>query len=181
MVFPSSAVDLLNFNGAALFQVRKALIGESIPAPPAALQWGRTFSSAESLPESPSTCIEGPLQWGRTFSSAESCGVICISGSSSKTSMGPHFFKCGKLCIIFCFTNNCMTYFNGAALFQVRKVGDVPEIAKYPRGTSMGPHFFKCGKESPHELVGGCEETSMGPHFFKCGKIMAVIRTPPNE
>ena len=39
----------------------------------------------------------------------------------TKTSMGPHFFKCGKL-----------------------DEGDEEDCQR--DGTSMGPHFFKCGK-----------------------------------
>ena len=38
-----------SFNGAALFQVRKRAIWEKLPTWGGVLQWGRTFSSAETL------------------------------------------------------------------------------------------------------------------------------------
>ena len=66
-VFPRQC----GFNGAALFQVRKALIFPPDFLVHSMLQWGRTFSSAES--STTVTCVPSPmwLQWGRTFSSAE--------------------------------------------------------------------------------------------------------------
>ena len=137
------------FNGAALFQVRKVENcsndrGECF----AVLQWGRTFSSAESAmltmhADSMRRCFNGAalfqvrkgglpaeflwdakeLQWGRTFSSAERTSIPDRLGKLKPASMGPHFFKCGKT---FCFRSTpcqSMQCFNGAALFQVRKVG----------------------------------------------------------
>ena len=85
------------FNGAALFQVRKV--------PPSGLprrfskrlQWGRTFSSAESEEWRQCSPTGLGLQWGRTFSSAER-----ITSQSQ--------------------SQNHQNRFNGAALFQVRKV-----------------------------------------------------------
>ena len=68
--------------------------------------------------------------------------------------MGTHFFS-----------------FNGAALFQVRKV---IQLAGFPFGNasaSMGPHFFKCGKRVGAQSHHPPAVASMGPHFFKCGKI----------
>ena len=35
--------------------------------------------------------------------------------------------------------------FNGAALFQVRKLHALPALRQNIDGASMGPHFFKCG------------------------------------
>ena len=60
------------------------------------LQWGRTFSSAESKPAKPSQLWRNLLQWGRTFSSAERNKI--------------HLFRQAR-----------RLGFNGAALFQVRK------------------------------------------------------------
>ena len=84
------------FNGAALFQVRKDPSGSPSGSPSSPLQWGRTFSSAESSPMDLITPLDFSLQWGRTFSSAERGGAV---GKN-------RWRRCS---------------FNGAALFQVRK------------------------------------------------------------
>ena len=110
----------LGFNGAALFQVRKERREESHPELNPMLQWGRTFSSAESAAHGAPRINGIVLQWGRTFSSAERCLNILDFNCRVIASMGPHFFKCGKrhryAGAVAC--DNC---FNGAALFQVRK------------------------------------------------------------
>ena len=85
------------FNGAALFQVRKAFIMVQLPEPYPELQWGRTLSSAESGFWNRRLLRDRlSLQWGRTLSSAES-----LYASN--------------------FTVAAELRFNGAALFQVRK------------------------------------------------------------
>ena len=85
------------------------------------------------------------LQWGRTFSSAERTCQKAAVPARHAASMGPHFFKCGKLYpissgsqVFFCF--------NGAALFQVRKDKLKVQPCDKLEVASMGPHFFKCGK-----------------------------------
>ena len=60
------------FNGAALFQVRKPSPVDDMITAEEKLQWGRTFSSAET-------------RMRRTAEVAEKLA-----------SMGPHFFKCGN-------------------------------------------------------------------------------------
>ena len=88
----------------------------------AEVQWGRTFSSAEIGAQRDRALPRRGLQWGRTFSSAEISGFELDGVSGHPTSMGPHFFKCGNTC-----RNrkekSIIKYFNGAALFQVRKYG----------------------------------------------------------
>ena len=37
------------------------------------------------------------LQWGRTLSSAESMPLVALVDQQNKASMGPHSFKCGKV------------------------------------------------------------------------------------
>ena len=59
--------------------------------------------------------------------------------------MGPHFFKCGKKSNPLC-SMDCGKGFNGAALFQVRKVFADLYLRNGKFSASMGPHFFKCGK-----------------------------------
>ncbi len=61
------------FNGAALFQVRKVRGLQKLSHSPKPLQWGRTLSSAESTSKEELEQIKQfLLQWGRTLSSAES-------------------------------------------------------------------------------------------------------------
>ena len=84
------------FNGAALFQVRKQRVPPDVISNRLRLQWGRTFSSAETLISMPEIMMR------------------------PSASMGPHFFKCGNQ------SERAQrvfkpTGFNGAALFQVRK------------------------------------------------------------
>ena len=89
-------MELLVFNGAALFQVRKTRTPIRCRQRTLDLQWGRTFSSAEKRAMNDQDKIKKLLQWGRTFSSAEKMVVM-----KTKLSAKPPF--------------------NGAALFQVRK------------------------------------------------------------
>ena len=160
------------FNGAALFQVRKGQLKPLALSNPSQLQWGRTFSSAERrgwsfFGECVASCFNGAalfqvrkgfqsgngtfrnisLQWGRTFSSAERKIQSGKPTGRRKASMGPHFFKCGKMLRIPC-VYRFPARFNGAALFQVRKAVMLGPVVPGWRRASMGPHFFKCGKES---------------------------------
>ena len=61
------------------------------------LQWGRTFSSAERQGRWKGQDKPAPLQWGRTFSSAERGSKVQPQVNRKTASMGPHFFKCGKV------------------------------------------------------------------------------------
>ena len=85
------------FNGAALFQVRKGSI-ETAPLKPLHwLQWGRTFSSAESFLNRcflnlPSIASMGP----HFFKCGKFWAMPMARAGSRRASMGPHFFKCGK-------------------------------------------------------------------------------------
>ena len=87
------------------------------------------------------------------------------------TSMGPHSFKCGKMQEEIK-TARYEDNFNGAALFQVRKVRRASNRRYHGILTSMGPHSFKCGKPpKPNAPKVANPSTSMGPHSFKCGKV----------
>ena len=70
------AITVTDFNGAALFQVRKCLTIGVTQIKFSSLQWGRTFSSAE-------------------MTNRQSCFYSLVH-----TSMGPHFFKCGNVVTI---------------------------------------------------------------------------------
>ena len=132
------------FNGAALFQVRK---------------------SDQSNPQSRSSRLAsmGPHSF--------KCGSntnMKISVNTLRASMGPHSFKCGSphrrpL------SQATPTCFNGAALFQVRKLGGGWVRAASSAAASMGPHSFKCGSSGAVSLKLLGNLASMGPHSFKCG------------
>ena len=83
--------------------------------------------------------------------------------------MGPHFFKCGKECVVFCVKST-------TALLQWGRTFSSAESACRPlqlriiSSASMGPHFFKCGKTNRKASLLAVIGASMGPHFFKCGK-----------
>ena len=89
---------LARFNGAALFQVRKAESRRCGRMEYVELQWGRTLSSAERSGDIVVASGLGKLQWGRTLSSAERLVPLHGWVSPSAASMGPHSFKCGKSC-----------------------------------------------------------------------------------
>ena len=219
-----------SFNGAALFQVRKQPAKGSPAGHGDTLQWGRTFSSAETKCDPIEERLEyggfngaalfqvrklgppiivafgsGLLQWGRTFSSAETTHSGLRAGRVALASMGPHFFKCGNACFlrflwyaIYCFNgaalfqvrklrhlnyneNSFKCCFNGAALFQVRKLMKRTPSTSITSVASMGPHFFKCGNQSSAAPVKQRGKASMGPHFFKCGNFFFRLRTPPEN
>ena len=110
------------------------------------------------------------LQWGRTLSSAESDVGVDAQQGILHTSMGPHSFKCGKLLIgnlsRFPIGGTSMgphsfkcgksgsagdqdkwdKYFNGAALFQVRKVSTLRNL-KIRKSNFNGAALFQVRKD----------------------------------
>ncbi len=128
------------------------------------LQWGRTLSSAESRVGRLSCGAQARrLQWGRTLSSAERAPRVILRLMSYEASMGPHSFKCGKRQtwmqphslplamlqwgrtlssaerkIVSPMSPFADTRFNGAALFQVRKVATRRSIAAGRRRLQWG-------------------------------------------
>ena len=88
----------LHFNGAALFQVRKAILAQNpVNESTGDFNGAALFQVRKAFFLSSDVRKESSLQWGRTFSSAERRLNSAIIAASSVTSMGPHFFKCGKL------------------------------------------------------------------------------------
>ena len=85
--------------------------------------------------------------------------------------MGPHFFKCGKIRDGWRITLNLWS-FNGAALFQVRKVGLWRRLVWLADVASMGPHFFKCGKGNVEEYVPESVRRFNGAALFQVRKAM---------
>ena len=133
------------FNGAALFQVRKEDPREARPARPTRFNGAALFQVRKDSHFALPVQHHNPLQWGRTFSSAESNTNQQQEDEFYSASMGPHFFKCGKKRAQ-ARTRARLRGFNGAALFQVRKVGLDRRRRRPYHQASMGPHFFKCGK-----------------------------------
>ena len=116
-----SQYDRNRFNGAALFQVRKLKRTRRIRRGQSGFNGAALFQVRKFDCVIIQTKSLEKLQWGRTFSSAEISELGEALDESSDASMGPHFFKCGNL-------NNLKKRasqhegFNGAALFQVRKL-----------------------------------------------------------
>ena len=164
-----SGLRLPSFNGAALFQVRK--------------YWRKVIYWRLRLVAS-----MGPHSF--------KCGSIMICPVNEKgrdASMGPHSFKCGSCFSIFipCLFVLC---FNGAALFQVRKLAppaesptqraelqwgrtlSSAEVRGYihhndlPAECFNGAALFQVRK-SPNRQTASQRSSgaSMGPHSFKCG------------
>ena len=108
------------FNGAALFQVRKVLFTTLRIACQQRLQWGRTFSSAESAALMRRFNLVVSSFNGAALFQVRKDRESSVPPQTAPASMGPHFFKCGKM-------------------YSCFKVA-------YSANASMGPHFFKCGK-----------------------------------
>ena len=86
------------FNGAALFQVRKARrLGDFAPSA-CGFNGAALFQVRKEVHQETTSRNSHGLQWGRTLSSAESLLSIGLWKSPVRlASMGPHSFKCGKL------------------------------------------------------------------------------------
>ena len=184
----------IGFNGAALFQVRKVALNANETMLPAKLQWGRTFSSAESRLHHwnyPRRLVAsmGP----HFFKCGKEAKEWMLESIKQMASMGPHFFKCGKSKPKASGPRR-VRRFNGAALFQVRKVdlliaqlGDNEKLqwgrtfssAESPHGilARLQPSKLQWGRTFSSAERSSCRKenvrdcgASMGPHFFKCGK-----------
>ena len=159
------------FNGAALFQVRKASAYLSAAVSAESASMGPHFFKCGKSVNNPTfdRPVTVTLQWGRTFSSAESTPARNLKPLLVSASMGPHFFKCGKGDSLESAGNGAIS-FNGAALFQVRKGRPVSASITYPVTLQWGRTFSSAESNiAPHgENI--AEQASMGPHFFKCGK-----------
>ncbi len=173
----SSAPTTKGFNGAALFQVRKEVNDEILVGP----------NSCASM---------GPHSF--------KCGklVFCMATIAfKKASMGPHSFKCGKRGQGLFYPPIRRRSFNGAALFQVRKVasGDFRFYTlslplQWGRTLSSAEslkswnlrfslRMLQWGRtlSSAESMWGSVFSrfyfvASMGPHSFKCGKIQMLTR-----
>ena len=107
--------------GPHFFKCGKARVPTANGANNRRLQWGRTFSSAESIGNLQLLCRNCNVFNGAALFQVRKGGEEANHQTVGKaSSMGPHFFKCGKVSqrgarIL------CWRVFNGAALFQVRK------------------------------------------------------------
>ena len=117
------------FNGAALFQVRKAVKDQSPGVGAGASSMGPHFFKCGKSARLGAASYALPLQWGRTFSSAES---EPWSGTNSDLVIlfnGAALFQVRKAIMPSGSGGFFYRFFNGAALFQVRK-----EIPPLPAG-----------------------------------------------
>ena len=118
--FEQFGVDGSRFNGAALFQVRKNHLPGLARLFYLKLQWGRTFSSAETTFTAPSMeRSASSFNGAALFQVRKHVSTELLDEPFDEASMGPHFFKCGN--------STFMKY-------RLRNAF-----------ASMGPHFFKCG------------------------------------
>ena len=85
--------------------------------------------------------------------------------------MGPRFFNRGKTGLCVLASRPGISGFNGAAVFQPRKVCDHRHLLRCITLASMGPRFFNRGKGQPAEARARRRAgASMGPRFFNRGK-----------
>ena len=145
-----SALVVTCFNGAALFQVRKAQYIRTPRAREAALQWGRTLSSAESFGAAlcfPLNALAsmGPhsFKCGKRRLRRQRAGILL------RASMGPHSFKCGKLVGAPQRRRGALLQWGRtlSSAERLKRRGEEPELS----AASMGPHSFKCGKQKWNE------------------------------
>ena len=192
--------DPQGFNGAALFQVRKENLFRTRMMKLRRLQWGRTLSSAESFdtrrffiryfsasmgPHSfkcgkfsivsinPTRSFQ--LQWGRTLSSAESARAASIARRAAIASMGPHSFKCGKKLTCFYWYRHLLS-FNGAALFQVRKVDGDEFVNGGCCSGFNGAALFQVRKGSQWSKETGGVKRFNGAALFQVRKVAGAMK-----
>ncbi len=139
------------------------------------LQWGRTLSSAESPPFSAFGRSIGRFNGAALFQVRKVEVVLASPDAITQASMGPHSFKCGKLCS----PENQAPRRRGASMgphsFKCGKPNFLGNSTISPQKASMGPHSFKCGKvRLGRRLRRPAQFASMGPHSFKCGKASLV-------
>ena len=127
--------------------MRKVPVEINRPRTERLLQWGRTFSSAERSLRRPSA--DGADE---RFNGAALFQVRKVDRHIERinriihASMGPHFFKCGKIHKRLPYRSIHLS-FNGAALFQVRKGPSGIPLGKRKRKLQWGRTFSSA--ESP--------------------------------
>ena len=159
----------LSFNGAALFQVRKNCQGHRPGYGRGRFNGAALFQVRKKVKERKQIMQIKVLQWGRTFSSAEKAPLLIFPPAPARASMGPHFFKCGKSSL-HGLADELRRCFNGAALFQVRKIGGIRKKGNMKTIASMGPHFFKCGKSFSKTLSTSFDPSFNGAALFQVRK-----------
>ena len=108
------------------------------------------------------------LQWGRTFSSAERASLPATFMGVSRASMGPHFFKCGKETHSD-LDSDVIVGFNGAALFQVRKVSQDQSLAMLVKGFN-GAALFQVRKGHLGRCITETAKSFNGAALFQVRK-----------
>ena len=188
------AYEVEGFNGAALFQVRKAInISQTSARSNCASMGPHFFKCGKRILKNNRLRIRLASMGPHFFK----CGKATIGNivyRLTDASMGPHFFKCGKPPRRACGASHdghasmgphffkcgkrlrqrprapARPCFNGAALFQVRKANTLRELAVMQRSFN-GAALFQVRKARRFAgQVWTRVHASMGPHFFKCGK-----------
>ena len=187
----AKASDLISFNGAATFRLRKERRRRRPPRLRRLLQWGRNLSVAEGSNPILMRGVGLLLQWGRNLSVAEGrqtteerCRDRLLQwGRNLSVAEGTY----GEL------KHSRTVSFNGAATFRLRKA-QRGRRRRREGGASMGPQPFGCGRlpyrgdkkragasfngaatfrlrkalpAPPNPIV---EKASMGPQPFGCGR-----------
>ena len=117
------------FNGAALFQVRKAhQIPNSGWKPYPASMGPHFFKCGKGRRRSWRLPRGSRFNGAALFQVRKANGFARLIFRAASASMGPHFFKCGKFIVVSFAAANRGRRFNGAALFQVRKVVQSPAV-----------------------------------------------------
>ena len=137
-----------------------------------ALQWGRTLSSAESYIFVRSHVYLILASMGPHSFKCGKRGCPRQNKQINRASMGPHSFKCGKRRLGFVAVL-AQIGFNGAALFQVRKVIDLESAKKSPARLQWGRTLSSAERAESKANWQDRSYASMGPHSFKCGKRFA--------
>ena len=136
---------MANFNGAALFQVRKVdEVGRQEVDKAITSMGPHFFKCGKDTLGGEEELLRLTSMWPHFFK----CGKGAPSdshGFGPNASMGPHFFKCGKVRLQLPHRSELALGFNGAALFQVRKVTPGCQAAR-PVPSFNGAALFQVRK-----------------------------------
>ena len=134
------------------------------------------FKCGKVTRERKETTPERELQWGRTFSSAESSSFALPLRTALGASMGPHFFKCGKQAVGR-ISQIQRPASMGPHFFKCGKVRKTSLYSQFARA-SMGPHFFKCGKMPEKSPLNSLVPRFNGAALFQVRKVAKEAGIP---
>ena len=135
------------------------------------LQWGRTFSSAETKHPWKTSKKQANASMGPHFFK---CGNWkCIPGTSPRysASMGPHFFKCGNISEQLA-KRRAILALQWGRTFSSAETNGMLQRKKPIDVASMGPHFFKCGNPRSGRTRHGTCNRFNGAALFQVRKLL---------